>query len=139
MFERCLYFNVNALARQVNRIWEQAFKEYDLSPAHAYCLRLVLAEPGMLQKDIAEELKLEKSTVTRFIDALQDKGLVKRIKHSQTDGREHQIIPTAKAKKIHDALEASGEQLYRNMLDNIGDKKLKSLVSDLRVAAKKLG
>ena len=73
MFDRCLYFNVNTLARLVNKKWTQAFVQYDLSPAHGYMLRAVLAQPGISQKQLANELKLAKSTITRFVDALQKK------------------------------------------------------------------
>lgn len=58
MFERCLYFNTQNLARTVNRIWTEEFKQYELSPAHAYLLRLVLTEPGLLQREIAANLGL---------------------------------------------------------------------------------
>ena len=60
MFERCLYFNLNALTRRVNKIWGQAFQALGLSPSHAYLLRVVLATPGMTQQEIAAELGLEK-------------------------------------------------------------------------------
>jgi hypothetical protein len=39
MFDRCLYFNVNALARVVNKKWAEGFEQFDLSPAHGYMLR----------------------------------------------------------------------------------------------------
>lgn len=138
MFERCLYFNVNALARQVNNIWDAAFAEFDLSPAHAYLLRLVLAQPGIAQRDIALELKLEKSTVTRFVDALQKKGLVLRKKTASGDPREQNIFPTTKAIKIADKLSKKGEELYKTMLATLGNEDLKTMVEMLRVTAQRL-
>jgi DNA-binding MarR family transcriptional regulator len=138
MFERCLYFNVNALARQVNRVWEEAFGKLDLSPSHAYLLRVVLAEPGIGQKDLGKALKLEKSTVTRFVNALEAKGLVKRSKVESRDGREQRIYPTDKAMRIRDELEQTGEALYRKMFSGLGGKELKALVAQLREAASKL-
>lgn len=138
MFERCLYFNVNALARQVNVIWDEAFAEFELSPAHAYLLRLVLAQPGIAQKNIAVELKLAKSTVTRFIDTLQAKGLVTRKKTADGDPREQNIFPTAKALKIADKLNNKGDELYKKMLDSLGANDMKTLVAMMRSATQKL-
>ena len=138
MFERCLYFNVNALARAVNRLWDQSFKELGLSPAHAYLLRLVLAQPGISQKAIAEELRLEKSTITRFIDSLQERGLLKRSKLGAEDSREQRITPTAKAKRLQAALEAKGEELYRKMCGTLGEAKTKALVAQMREVTKAL-
>lgn len=138
MFERCLYFNVNALARSVNRIWDQAFKELGLSPAHAYLLRLVLKQPGISQKAIAEELRLDKSTITRFVDALQAKGLVTRSKTGSGDSREQRIQATEKAQRIQIELEQKGDELYRMICDKLGKAEVKRLVAQLREAAKKL-
>jgi DNA-binding MarR family transcriptional regulator len=128
MFERCLYFNVNALARRVNTIWDQAFAEFGLSPAHAYLLRLVLESPGISQTRIAAELRLEKSTVTRFINVLEDKRLLSRTRA----GRETMVNPTAKAKKIQDGLRQTGDELYQCMLESIGKTELTELVAGLR-------
>jgi len=66
MFENCLYFNSNALARTVSRIWTEAYRPFDLSPPHAFLLRLVLARPGLMPRELANELSLSRSTVTRI-------------------------------------------------------------------------
>lgn len=132
MFERCLYFNVNALARAVNQIWDEAFAEFDLSPSHAYMLRLILSSPGLTPKQISQELKLEKSTITRFLDAVQKKGLIRRHKGISGDAREQGIYPTKKAEKMAMQLEQKGNVLYRKMLDSIGKNELTSLVAQLR-------
>ncbi|VAW65860.1 hypothetical protein MNBD_GAMMA08-1659, partial [hydrothermal vent metagenome] len=79
MFEKCIYFNSNALTRQINKIWDDAFKPFGLSPSHAYVLRLVLDQPGISMKQIAEELELAPSTVTRFIDSLINKKFLTRV------------------------------------------------------------
>lgn len=132
MFERCLYFNVNALARAVNRIWDEAFAEFDLSPSHAYLLRLILARPGLAPKQIGQELKLEKSTITRFLHALEEKKLISRKSNSSGDAREQGIHPTPKAQNIALRLEEKGNELYRKMTDSIGRNRLVRLVGELR-------
>ncbi|MFC1536458.1 MarR family winged helix-turn-helix transcriptional regulator [Pseudomonadota bacterium] len=138
MFDRCLYFNINTLTRLVNKKWDEAFNEFDLSPAHGYLLRVVLAEPGISQKNLATELRLEKSTITRFVDALVVKGLVTRSKNATTDGRTQNIYPTPDATKIHDSLEALGAKLYQTMVSTIGKQKLELLVQQLRESTKKI-
>ncbi|MHB8622451.1 MAG: MarR family winged helix-turn-helix transcriptional regulator [Sulfuricaulis sp.] len=134
MFERCLYFNVNALARRINQIWEEAFADLRLSPAHAYLLRLVLSHPGISQKDIASELRLEKSTVTRFIDTLEARGYLKRRKVN----REQSISPASAAAKLEKELERRGDALYRRMLDEVGKTAVTGLVRQLRETGQKL-
>lgn len=128
MFERCLYFNVNALARRVNAIWDEAFAEFKLSPAHAYLLRLVLEHPGLTQTQVSSELKLEKSTVTRFVSTLEEKKLIRR----ERQGREALLYPTVSAKKIQHRLNKKSDVLYQTMINTIGKKDLTSLVKELR-------
>lgn len=138
MFERCLYFNVNALARTVNRIWDQAFAEFDLSPSHAYLLRLVLSNPGLSPKQISEELKLEKSTVTRFLDVLEKKKLINRKKAVAGDARGLAVFPSTAAEKISQQLEKTGNTLYKKMQKMLGEAELKQLVSQLRESKQRL-
>lgn len=128
MFERCLYFNVNALARRVNAIWDEAFAEFDLSPAHAYLLRLLLVNPGLTHTQITRELKLEKSTVTRFVTALENRQLLTR----ERQGRVVLVNPTAKAYKLQQQLTNKGDELYKKMIDTVGKDNLTELVTRLR-------
>lgn len=135
MFERCLYFNLNALTRKVNRIWERAFQQFGLSPAHAYLLRVVLANPGITQQGIVEELKLEKSTVARFVETLEEKGYLVRNK----SGREQFVFPSEVARAIGEQLEQQGNVLYRRMTETLSADDVVRLVGDLRRAGSKLG
>lgn len=138
MFDRCLYFNVNALARKLNRIWDQAFQDLGLSPSHAYTLRAILANPGMTHRELAEALQLEKSTITRFVDILQKKGLVQRMRFAGADRREMSIMPTVNAQQIQQSLESTAEQLYQQMIGLLGSQELPELVRGLRTVAKQL-
>jgi DNA-binding MarR family transcriptional regulator len=108
MFDHCLYFNTTALARRLEQEWADAFAAFGLTPPQAFMLRVVLAQPGMLQRDLSEELSIAKSTATRALDFLAAKGYIER--HAgEGDGREKAIYPTAKARAIHAELEkASG-------------------------------
>lgn len=138
MFERCLYFNTNTLARKVNRMWKDAYNEVGLSPSHAYLLRLVLAKPGLSQQTIANELNLEKSTITRFIDKMEAQGFIVRTVSSTRSTREQSIFPTEKAKQLHNRLEQIGDTLYAEVLNIMGETELKTLVKDLREAGHKI-
>ncbi|MGK0442561.1 MAG: DNA-binding MarR family transcriptional regulator [Pseudohongiellaceae bacterium] len=132
MFERCLYFNVNSLARKLNARWEQAFAPFNLPPSHGYLLRVVLENPGLTQQKIAEELRLNKSTVTRFISALEKKELLLR-ENSSKDQRERVIIPSKKAVSLHKGLEVLGDELYSSMCEVLGRNNVESFVKSARI------
>ena len=131
MFERCLYFNLNALTRKVNRIWEAEFRQTGLSPPHAYLIRLVLDEPGLSQKHLADALHLDPSTVTRFVDALAARQLVRR-DTSSSDRRSATVFPTREGKRLQKKLENIGEALFQTLRKRLGDKAFRQLVNSLR-------
>lgn len=103
MFNNCLYFNTSALARQLEREWSEAFKPFGLTPPQGFMLRAVLDNEGLLQREVAEALKISRPTATRALDGLQAKGYIIR-KSSSEDGRECSIYPTVKAYAIKDPL-----------------------------------
>lgn len=131
MFERCLYFNLNALTRAVNQRWEKAYQAIGLSPAHAYLLRLVLSTPGITQKQLAAELRLAPSTITRFIDALVERGLLQR-QANGGDAREWSIQPSDAARSLHSELERIGQALFQALRSTLGEAHCNELISDLR-------
>jgi MarR family transcriptional regulator, organic hydroperoxide resistance regulator len=137
MFDRCIYFNINALARVINRKWEEAFQRVGLPPSHAYLLRCVLARPGSAQKELAGELAIAPSTVTRAVDQLVNGGWLER--RLGADGREALVYPTPKARKIGAALERTGDRLYRDTRAKLGARQFDALVASLRSGRTRLG
>ena len=138
MFERCLYFNANHLSRVVNKLMNDAYASIGLSAAHAYLLRLVLDNPGLLQKEIGSMLHLEKSTITRFINKMVDEGYLLR-KPSIIDEIKYQhIYPTTKALKIKTELDDIGEAVYKQMAEAINPSEFVNIVDKIRKVTHKL-
>jgi len=136
MFERCLFFNSNGFVRKLNRIWDAAYQEVGLSAPHAYMLRMVAAEPNLMQKDIAEQLQLEKSTITRFTNILIEKGLI--VKQGTADGRQNSLVATAKGKQLAIKLDKIGDGLYKKMQKQLGVTQFDKVVKQIKSATKLL-
>ena len=132
MFERCLYFNLNALARRINRLWEEGFRELGVSAPQGYLLRAVIERPGINHKALGELLVLEKSTVTRFVTALEKRGLVRR---EPAGGREIGVYPSEEALRMSEELEAIVKRLSKSLRKRLGKKESRELVHQLRAAA----
>lgn len=130
MFERCLYFNSNALVRKLNRIWDEAYSEIGLSAPHAYMLRSICQQPGLTQQQIANELHLEKSTVTRFVDTLIEKRLIRR--EQGEDNRQNLLVPTNAGIQLGKQADKIGNDLYKKMRLRIGETAFTELVHDMR-------
>ena len=138
MFERCLYFNTNHLFRQTEKKFANAYSELNLAPAHAYLLRLIVQKPGIIQRDIALALHLDKSTVTRFIKKMSDEGYLTKNYASAANLKSPGIYPTAKTNKIAGRLNEIGDQLYASLQDCIDVDELSSLVESIKSASKKI-
>ncbi|XUX13047.1 MarR family transcriptional regulator [Aminobacter sp. BA135] len=137
MFDRCIYFNTTALARQLDRVWTVAFAPFDLTPPQGFMLRAVLARPGLLQSELADELKIARATATRGLDGLEAKGLVVRSK-STADKRESLITPTAEAVAIKDALNAASGAVTQRLQGVFGAEVFAGFVEQAKAIAARL-
>jgi DNA-binding MarR family transcriptional regulator len=137
MFDHCLYFNTTALARVVEREWAQAFKPFGITPPQAFLLRLVLAQPGMSQHEIATELTISRPTATRLIDGLQALGLLER-RDAEHDARHWSVHPTAKARAMHDALNAASGAVTRRIQQHVGKDNFLDTVGKVRAVCSAL-
>lgn len=71
----------------------------DLQSSHYAFLLAICREPGRSQEDLARELCVNKSTVARNINYLEEKGYVTREPLPQ-DKRQVSVSPTLKAQQI---------------------------------------
>lgn len=131
MFERCLYFNTAALSRMLERAWTQAFSPFGLSPPQAFLLRAVLAQPGQLQRELAEALTIARPTATRLLDGLQQRGLIER-RSSGNDGRELEVHPTAAALAIAGDLNRASTAVTRRLQKTLGEQRFGDVVAQMR-------
>ncbi len=131
MFDHCLYFNTTALARRLEREWTEAFSMFGLSPPQAFMLRVILAKPGLLQRELADELSIARPTATRALDFLQTKGLIER-RGRDGDGREVCIQPTKNAIAIHAALNKASGTVTSKLKRLLGEAEFGETVSKIR-------
>ena len=131
MFDHCLYFNTTALARLVERQWADAFNGFGLTPPQAFMLRMILARPGLLQRELAEALTISRPTATRLLDALEHKALVER-RQAARDGRESEVHPTPAGAKLEAELNAASGKVTKRLKQLLGNAAFEQTVAQLR-------
>lgn len=91
---------------------------HDISVTQCHALEVLVAQGPMRSQALAEALRLEKSTVTRVVDALVRKGYVERLA-APDDARALALraTPSGRAlfKRIHDELVAQQMALLRDL------------------------
>lgn len=131
MFDQCLYFNTSALARRLEREWAEAFEPFDVTPPQGFMLRAVIERPGMLQRELSDELLIARPTVTRALDGLEAKGYIER-RRTEDDGRELSIFPTAKAIAIKSDLNGASSAVTARLKKTLGGAGFNDAVSKIR-------
>lgn len=131
MFEHCLYFNTQTLARQLDREWTRAFKPFGLTPAQAFLLRVVLAKAPISLTALAGELNIAKATCSRTADGLEALGLIQRLPDSD-DGRGQEIVPTRSARSIEAGLNQASGDVTKRIKRQIGASFFEDTVAGLR-------
>ena len=133
-YAQCLYFSSNALARKIEKLANESWKETGLSPSHAYLLMLVLDDPGIQPTALVEQLLLSPSTITRLMDKLETKKLIIRT----TGGKSTNVYPTPKAKALHPQMKQCLDHFYKAYSELAGKDDSSRLVQQMNKVADKL-
>ena len=112
----CLFFTANALARTITRMGEEEFARIGLAPSHAFLLSLTIEQPGIPQKDLAEQLHLAPSTVSRFVDTLAKRELI----FKEGQGRSTLISATPKGEALKPGIQKAWKRLYERYSQKLG-------------------
>jgi MarR family transcriptional regulator, temperature-dependent positive regulator of motility len=131
MFDQCLYFNTSALARRLEREWGDAFEPFEVTPPQGFMLRAIIDRPGMLQRELSDELFIARPTATRALDGLESKGYIER-RRTEDDGREVSIFPTAKAVAIKAELNGASVAVTARLKRVLGGTEFSDAVSKIR-------
>lgn len=128
--KHCLYFTANSLVRTINKMAEEEFMVTGLSPSHAVMQMIVNEHPGISQHELGRLMNLAPSTVTRFIDKLVSRNLIRR----EVDGKLTNVYPTEKGEQLDDIIRGAWENLYRRYCDILGEEFARQLTVDIHTA-----
>lgn len=132
--QNCMFFTANRLGRAITRLAEEEFAPTGLTPMYGYLIRLVNGTPGITQKELAEKLSVTASTVTRFIDKLEVKHLVKRT----VSGKTVLVHPTPKGLELEKTIRQASANLKRRYTALLGAEIAEQLNASLVQASNEL-
>lgn len=131
----CLYYSLNAIARQISKMADEEFAITGLSPSHAFILMTINKNPGILAGEIARIMQLTPSTITRLIEKLENKKLITR----ESSGKFSMIYPTKKSLALNGSIQQAWRALYERYEKVLGEKESKALTEQVIFANRKLG
>ncbi|MCH4889238.1 MarR family transcriptional regulator [Acidaminobacter sp. JC074] len=124
---KCLYFTANRLTRLITKMAEEAFMITGLSPTYAFIVNIVNEKDGLSQKEIGSLLHLKPSTITRFLDKLEHKKLIKR----KSSGKLSLVYSTKKGKSLQKDIDTAWKHLHDTYSEIIGSEEGEDLTAYL--------
>jgi MarR family transcriptional regulator, 2-MHQ and catechol-resistance regulon repressor len=109
----------------------KATYRYGISITQWYALSAVVARWAMALNELASELYLDKSTTSRVVDSLVEKGYVRRSRDRE-DARTLSLEPTAKGRGLHSSIQ---RDLVREMRSLIEDDSSATRSATIRLVA----
>ena len=103
----------------------------DLQSSHYAFVLAICREPGRSQEDLARELCVNKSTVARNVNCLEEKGYVTRSPLPQ-DKRQFSVFPTEKALCALPEIKAASSEWMRLLSEGISQAELDTFDSVLQ-------
>lgn len=123
--DTCLYFSLTKLSRVFHKLGEETFFQTGLSPSHALVLYLVNEHQKIAQKDVGALLHLTPSTMTRFVEKLEQKGYVTKI----TEGKNVFLVFTPKGQEKQDSIQKALKEVKNSYHDMLSDDETRTLLA----------
>jgi len=130
----CLYYSSLKLSRMIGKMADEEFRITGLSPTYAFLVSIVNESDGITQKEIGEILHVTPSTITRFIDKLENSGHLER----RIEGKNSFIYSTEKGKGIQQDINRAWTNLHDRYKVSFGEEGCKDLTNILNIACAKL-
>ena len=123
-------FLVHRLNAELARICNPLFKKLGVDLITSRILVIVREKRGVLVGDMQRIMALPQSTVSHQVKRLESAGLVIR-KADATDGRAFSLYLTAKGEGVARACDRISEEIYAELMTDLDDHQLATLVESL--------
>jgi DNA-binding MarR family transcriptional regulator len=134
-FSACLLFSANALSRAITAIGDEEFGRFGMCYSHAYMLCEVVGQPGITPSELSETLYLTPSTITRLVEKLEQKHLVRR----ESEGKKTLIYPTSEGIALQPEIAEAWIRVGKHYSQLIGENDVCQLTHQVFKAAQALG
>ena len=121
---------MNDISRLMRQEFDRRVESFGLTRAQWLFLFYVARQPGCTQSGLADELQVQKITVSRQADRLERAGWVER-REDADDGRAYHLYLRPKAVRVVTQLAAVAEQLRNEYLSPVPPARRETLIDDL--------
>ncbi|MBT2581262.1 MarR family transcriptional regulator [Planococcus sp. ISL-109] len=111
---------IGMIARALDSISNIEFKELELTKGQYLYVVRICENPGIIQEQLLDLIKVDRSTATRAIQKLEHNGFIE--KHSDPDNKKiKRIYPTEKAERVYPIIIRENDYSNNVALDGFSD------------------
>lgn len=107
---------IGMIARALDSISNIEFKELDLTKGQYLYLVRIFENPGIIQEQLLELIKVDRSTATRAIQKLELNGFIEK-KNAPDNKKINRLFPTEKGKDAYPFIKRENEYSNRIALN----------------------
>lgn len=101
-------------------------KPYGVTPEQWSIISILSSEKGTTQKELAEGIDKNQTTVVRMIQSMERKGLVKKI-YNEQDRRSHHLLLTEKGHEVKKAILPVVMDAHQTVTKQLSDEEIQQL------------
>jgi Transcriptional regulators len=103
--------SIGVIARSLDSISNIEFKKYDLTKGQYLYLVRIYENPGIIQEELSEMIKVDKTTIARALKKLEENGFIER-QSDENNKKIKKLYVTKKGKEVYPIIHK--ENLYSN-------------------------
>ena len=113
-------FLISDVSRLLRRVYDRRVEPLGLTRSQWRVLVHVYRREGVTQTALAQVLEIEKPTLGKLVDRLEQKGWVER-RVEERDQRARRLVITEQARPLIDQMEELAEAVHADALDGVAD------------------
>ncbi|CAM3849420.1 MarR family winged helix-turn-helix transcriptional regulator [Alkalicoccus chagannorensis] len=114
---------IGMIARALDSISNIEFKEMDLTKGQYLYLVRICENPGIIQQQVSDMIKVDRSTATRAIQKLEMNGFIEK-KEDHHNKKNKKLFPTEKGKTVYPFIKRENEHSDRVALTGFSDQEM---------------
>lgn len=135
--EDCIAFITNKYNKEITELFNQRLQEHNITRVQWIALFYIGNNEGITQRDLAQILDSNESSIVRLIDCMEKENIVKREK-DPTDRRVTKLFLTEEGMKKRDEILPIGEKFSKDCIKGISDEDLETFKEVLNKMVKNL-
>ena len=123
--EKSIGFKINQTANKLNNKYNQLLQSFDIAPEQRATLEIIKYEIDVTQTKIANILGKDKTTISRTLNSLENKGFIIK---SQKDKRTNLIEITQKSEDILNESSSCVKTFRKNLTSKLDNEEINKLI-----------